>query len=411
MSVELRPLGVKCNIACQYCYQNMHRDANNDRGNYHLEKMKQAVLEEGGPFHLFGGEPLLMKLADLEEMFRWGLETFGENGVQTNGALITKQHIELFKKYKVTVGLSVDGPGELNDARWADTLEKTRRATQQSLDAIEQLCRQNHHPGIMLQLTRCNATAQRLPRLFEWVNELAGMGIQSIRVHILEIENPEVRKKYGLSSAENLWALRQFMELEKQLPQVRFDITTDMRDLLLGKDGEAPCVWRACDPYTTEAVTGVSGDGSRHNCGLTDKEGIDFQKPEQVGYERYIALYHTPQEYGGCQGCRFFLACKGHCPGTAIDRDWRNKTEYCDVWQQLFTQIEQELVQQDLMPISLHEKRNEWEQQMLDGWQCSDNYCLEEDVMDLSENDLVKNELGMQKQMEGDCENQLEKAG
>ncbi len=27
MSVELRPLGVQCNIQCQYCYQNPQRDA------------------------------------------------------------------------------------------------------------------------------------------------------------------------------------------------------------------------------------------------------------------------------------------------------------------------------------------------------------------------------------------------
>lgn len=29
MSVELRPLGVQCNIKCTYCYQNPLRDAGN----------------------------------------------------------------------------------------------------------------------------------------------------------------------------------------------------------------------------------------------------------------------------------------------------------------------------------------------------------------------------------------------
>ena len=27
MSIELRPLGVACNLACHYCYQNPQRDA------------------------------------------------------------------------------------------------------------------------------------------------------------------------------------------------------------------------------------------------------------------------------------------------------------------------------------------------------------------------------------------------
>lgn len=381
MSVELRPVGVKCNIACQYCYQNAHRDTANDLGRYDLEAMKQAVLEEGGPFHLFGGEPLLMKFADLEEMFRWGMESFGENGIQTNGVLITQQHIRLFKQYKVMVGLSIDGPEELNDARWAGSLEKTRQATRQSIAAIQKLCEQHHYPGIMLQLTRCNACAERLPRLLQWIRELADMGIHAIRVHVLEIETQTIRQKYALSMDENLYALREFMGLENELPQLRIDISTDMRDLLLGQDSDTPCVWRACDPYTTEAVTGVNGDGTRHNCGLTDKEGIHFQKPDRIGYERYIALYHTPQIHGGCQDCRFFLACKGYCPGTGIDADWRNKSEYCAIWQRLFGVIENDLLRQGLMPISLHPMRKHWEQQMLYAWQGHDNYSLSEDLV------------------------------
>ena len=48
MTVELRPLGVHCNIACQYCYQNPQRDAGNLGKRYDIETMKRAILEEGG---------------------------------------------------------------------------------------------------------------------------------------------------------------------------------------------------------------------------------------------------------------------------------------------------------------------------------------------------------------------------
>ena len=34
MSIEVRPLGVKCNIQCQYCYQNPQRDAGNVPGDF-----------------------------------------------------------------------------------------------------------------------------------------------------------------------------------------------------------------------------------------------------------------------------------------------------------------------------------------------------------------------------------------
>jgi uncharacterized protein len=112
----------------------------------------------------------------------------------------------------------------------------------------------------------------------------------------------------------------------------------------------------------------VEGHGQRSNCGRTNKEGIDFVKAETEGYERYLALYHSSQVYGGCRDCRFFLACKGQCPGTAIDGDWRNRTEHCAVWLALFEKIEQRLVAKGLTPLSLHPQRGYLESRMLAAW-------------------------------------------
>ena len=106
-----------------------------------------------------------------------------------------------------------------------------------------------------------------------------------------------------------------------------FDITSDIRSLLLGKDDRASCVWRACDPFHTEAVRGLEGDGKESKCGRVNKEGIDYLRPDKKGYERYIHLYKTEDKDGGCKSCRFFLMCKGQCPGTGIDGDWRKKSE------------------------------------------------------------------------------------
>src|ERR1022692_4959081 len=124
--VELRPLGVRCNIQCQYCYQNPQRDAGNFADEYDIDRMKSAIEAEGGPFAMFGGEPLLVNLKDLEELWSWGFTRFGHNAMQTNGTLITDEHVRLFRNYNVNVGISLDGPGELNDVRWHGTLSKTR---------------------------------------------------------------------------------------------------------------------------------------------------------------------------------------------------------------------------------------------------------------------------------------------
>lgn len=368
MSVELRPLGVKCNIQCQYCYQNPQRDAGNILKRYDLEKMKRRVEEEGGPFSLFGGEPLMVPEEDIEHLWAWGLEKYGSNGVQTNGVLINDNHIRMFKQYKVQVGISVDGPGELNDVRWHGSLEATREATRKTHVAIERLCKEGMPPSLIVTLHRNNATADKLPRMHGWFKELAKTGVAHARLHLLEVDHQEVRTKYALSVEENVEALLSFARLEKELPSLHFDVFEDMRNMLLGQDGRVTCIWAACDPYTTRAVRGVEGDGQSSNCGRTNKDGIDYTKADREGFERYLALYHTPQEFGGCKDCRFFLMCKGQCPGTAIDGDWRNRTEHCTVWMQLLERLEEECLEHGIVPVSINPKRRKLERIVLEHW-------------------------------------------
>jgi len=102
--------------------------------------------------------------------------------------------------------------------------------------------------------------------------------------------------------------------------------------------------------------------------GAQTKEGVEFLKADVTSYERYLALYNTPQEYGGCQGCRFFMGCRGQCPGTAIDGDWRNRTEHCSSWLAAFELIERELSGQGVVPLSCDPCREEIEAEAIAGW-------------------------------------------
>lgn len=383
MGVELRPLGVNCNIACQYCYQNPQRDAGNVNQKYDLEKMKAAVEREGSSFILFGGEPLLVPEADLEELWSWGFEKFGKNGIQTNGTLINGNHIRMFKQYNVQVGISIDGPGELNDARWAGSLEKTREQTAKSEEAIVRLVRAGLTPSLIVTLHRGNASLEKLPIMHDWFQFLDSLCIRSVRLHVLEIDAHPVHGKYALSPRENLEAFLSFARLESDLRNIILDVFGDMENLLLATDGQATCVWQACDPYTTRAVQGIEGNGQRSNCGRTNKDGIDFVKTNQPGYERYLALYQTPQEYGGCKGCRFFLMCKGQCPGTAIDGDWRNRTADCRLWMELFEYVEKRLVKHGKQPISLDTNRHYLEAEMLRAWEAGMNPSLQEKLLEM----------------------------
>jgi uncharacterized protein len=368
MPVELRPLGVVCNIGCRYCYQNPQRDAANHTQKYHLPAMKAAIEAEKTWFTLFGGEPLLVPEPDLEDLWAWGFARHKRNGVQSNGVLINENHIRMFKKYNVSVGISIDGPDELNDVRWAGTLEKTRAATKKTEAAIRRLCAEKHCPSLIITLHRGNAAPEKIGRLTTWLQEWDLLGIRSVRLHILEVDHPAVRDRYALTIEENIAAFLHFAQVEKRFHSIKFDVFRDIRNLLIGRDKEATCIWTGCDPYTTSAVRGVEGNGQRSNCGRTNKEGVDFVKADTPGFERYLALYNTPQEFGGCQGCRYFLMCKGQCPGTAIDGDWRNRTEHCLVWKALFDHFEEEIQAEGKQQVLSDELRDELEALFVQSW-------------------------------------------
>jgi uncharacterized protein len=378
MTLEVRPFGVKCNLGCHYCYQEPQRDAGNIRHRYDLELMKRAIDSAGRPFSLFGGEPLLMPLDDLEELWSWGLERFGGNSVQTNGTLITEKHVELFRRYRVAVGISIDGPGELNDLRWHGSPERTRRATEKTEAAIRRLCDAGMRPALIVTLHRANASAERLPLLVAWFRELDALRIPMVTLHPLESENELIRRSYALTSEENVVAFLRIADLQPELEHIRFDTFGDLLALLRGTDQGAACVWHACDPYTTEAVQGIEGHGESSNCGRTNKDGIDFLKAGSEGFERYLALYHTPQEAGGCKDCRFFFACKGQCPGTAIDGDWRNRTEHCELWKELFGRLEQQMLVHGEEPVSLSPLLPDLEAELVRSWAGGRNSSVSE---------------------------------
>jgi len=368
MTVEVRPLGAKCNIQCKYCYQHPIRDAGNVLHSYDIEKMKVGIEQEGSAFTLFGGEALMIPEKDLEEIWSWGFKKYGRNGIQTNGTLINDNHIRMFKKYKVNVGISVDGPEELNDVRWAGSIKRTRHNTAKTHAAIKRLCQEGIPPSLIVTLHRYNATKDKLPIMHDWFKFLEDMGITSARLHILEVENEPIRKEYALNTEECIKAFINFTKLENELTTLKFDVFKDMRNMLLGQDNRVTCIWNACDPYTTRAVRGMEGTGQRTNCGRSNKDGIEFVKTNIEGLERYLALYHTPQEHGGCKDCRFFLMCKGQCPGTAINGDWRNRTEHCQVWLGLYQHLEKQMLEEGLAPVSVHPNRQQVEGMFIDTW-------------------------------------------
>jgi uncharacterized protein len=338
MSVEVMPVGIKCNLSCSYCYQNPMRDAGNFDTIMNVEKMIEALDNANQSFTIFGGEALLTPFPILEKLFKYGYEKYGSNGIQTNGTLITEKHIELFEKYKVHVGFSLDGPGELNDLRWAGSQEKTRLRTARSHTNLTNILRAGRiDTSLIVTLHKHNASGDRLKRLKDWFIMLSNLGLRYARLHLLEVDHDLVENA-SLTEDESFTAIIELAELDHN---ISIDMFSDIPRMMKGEDFSPTCIWTGCDPFNTSAVHGINPDGTLSNCGRTNKDGINWLKSDTSWNERHHALINTPQEYGGCKDCRYFPICRGECPGESAD--WRNKTRHCGLLMRLFQYYEERI--------------------------------------------------------------------
>ena len=130
MGYSIKPT-INCNGECGSCYENALRskaaqipDPDNIYNKITEIIREQIDIKDAGgeicqPPTFHGGEPLLLKLPDLERLAHKIHAFWGRNGIQTNGTLIDDRHIALFRKYKFHVGISIDGDlASTNRGRW-----------------------------------------------------------------------------------------------------------------------------------------------------------------------------------------------------------------------------------------------------------------------------------------------------
>ena len=364
MTIEVKPVGNRCNLCCAYCYESGARHT-------HVPLDKAAVFQSidraNGSFHLFGGEALLLPLDELEEFVAYGFQKFGHVGLQTNGSLITDAHIQMFAKYCVETGISIDGPGELNDARCGSRLAVTRTMTAQTESAIEALINAGRIPSLIITLSQANVgTPDRLERFIGWIRYLRSRGVRHINPHFLE-PNGNVGDLL-LPDRQLTEVLMALWAVQDEDLGLTMSLFSDVLNILQGDDVHVVCTYRSCDPWNTPSCNGIEPNGEPSMCGRVHKDGIDWNPAAGHSYERQLALAITPQEHGGCQGCEYWIVCTGNCPGGAIDNDWRNRNGYCRVLKDLFAEGERRLTRAGIRPVTQAPDRDRWAQCMWDAW-------------------------------------------
>lgn len=368
MPVHVAPT-TGCNLGCDYCYENPDREMSEDwvESEYNLDDImerlrqyKEKYPHETPGFH--GGEPLLMKTEDMEYMMEWIHDNYDEGGhIQTNGTMIGSRDIELFKEYDWTIGISCDGPDELNSHRVAyeGGEDATRKHTKKTNKNIRRLAEEGITVGVIVVLHKGNAgTEEKLDRLLEWMTDLASYGVSGHFNPAIPYE--DVQEDLSLSPERLKEVYLRTWEWVKSDRSHQWDPCNQYVDNLLGLDLQN-CVNNKCDIYNAGSAKIITGEGETSGCGKTWSgvgDGGVFLQGESTGNEfneteeRYEALKQTPgpefvddstPDMGGCHGCKYWNVCQGGCPSSGMNFDYRNRTIWCEAKYALYEQVEKDL--------------------------------------------------------------------
>jgi len=360
--VSVKITNVRCEARCVYCYENALRDAPDQTAERPLKL--DAVLAQmekewrmsggGSPPYLHGGEALTAGHKVVETVMKKAYELAGCTNIQTYGYLIDDKYIEIFKKYKATVGISIDGPWPLNKARVVPGMN-TRAVTELVHKNILRLRAEGISVSIICMLHKANATKEHLPKLKEWILWLRDIGVTSGRLNLMHTDYHRYGKSLELSEEEAEYAWRElFRWCKVENDGLNWQPFEDAVSSVLGLE-QGTCVFGPCLYFHADAEPVVLSDGTTATCLKTGKHGHVYPRLEQwdgdargFGGIRYEVLPLIPQEYGGCQGCKFWRNCMGGCPSEGIGGDWRNKTRFCRAYYGLFDEAEKYL--RRLMP-------------------------------------------------------------
>ena len=186
----------KCNMRCAYCYS---KRSNNELSEGALEHIAELIASwirkrklKKVKIGFLGGEPLLDR--DKIEFFITKLnsiidknEKVIEYAIQTNGTIITREIIEWIKERKIKIGISLDGPKEINDA--ARKLVDGEGSYELVRKNIRKLIEAEIEPKIITVINKNDWNKVR-----EVINNFIELGIMEFRLNPILPVNSEAKK-------------------------------------------------------------------------------------------------------------------------------------------------------------------------------------------------------------------------
>lgn len=357
LTVLIKPSSNKCNLRCKYCF---YDDVSSKRKQADYDYMSVDTAHQiidnvfSTPdlkqvhFGFQGGEPTLIGIEFYIDFFSYvEQQQTGQNitySLQTNGILITPEWAQLFNKYQVLIGLSIDGPAKIHDRNRVDFGNNNSHV--KVLKAADIFKQHEVEFNVLTVVTAKNAL--NIEKIY---NYFVGCGFRYLQfIPCLEPLDSNVRnlnqinQEYYqfLSKLFKLW-LRDYQA--GNYISIRF--IDNLVNMLGGKEPEA------CDMRGVCSIQNIiEADGTTFTCDFyaidkyvignaTTDSFVDMQQSEVAISFLNESIKH-PEE---CRSCQFYRLCRNGCRRMRID----DKYMYCAALKQFYRMHGEELQKVALM--------------------------------------------------------------
>lgn len=350
LNLLIKPASSSCNLRCRYCFYYDVAD-NREVKNYGimnddtLENMVKKVFDDveySANFAFQGGEPTMAGI-ELFEKFHKFVEKYNTKKIivnfslQTNGTLLNKKWLDLFKKHNYLIGLSLDGNKEMHDTFRIDA--KGEGTFSRVLKAAKMMKKAEVEFNILCVVNKLIAQNGKLVynffknngfRYYQFIPCLDSLSCSEEKDYTLTAED------YGkfLDETFNLWY--EDMMSGKRISVRHFDNYTK---ILLGEEPEACDMVGHCN---MNAV--LESDGSMYPC---DFYVLDEFKVGNINESSFEELFKSEAEMRflrtslavdeKCKVCRYFKICRGGCRRhKELTAEGNSENRFCESYKYFF---------------------------------------------------------------------------
>lgn len=321
-----------CNLSCTYCYAETllpgkHQPKNLFTNELYRDTITKMLSESRSEFLdivFHGGEPLLHSPEWFEEACTFAKEKAAELGkkvffsMQSNLTILKADHIEVFKKHKLNIGVSIDGDKETHNA-----MRGKFGITAANIKVLQEV---GLFGGVIVVISHHNWN--KMPAFFKQMQDL---GIRTFHMNIASTVgrgNP-----MELLGADKTFIA--FKDCVNGMLEYKGEIVDTRMIKKLGEFINPPASMEEtfqklrCDNLFCHAgvtMVAVQHDGNVFPCGCAGSSGnmknfkLDNLKEkaetDPVEYFDLIKKFHTKKEkyYNECVSCPAKFVCEHGCP-------------------------------------------------------------------------------------------------